>query len=241
VTQTLSTTPTVTGGPGNETLTGGTGADVISGGGGTDILRGGTGADVYLFSSTSGTLSVEEVSRLGSQEADIVQIDALPGDVQIARSGKNVVLSLGDATLTLTNFYQSATSGVVSGTSVEFLRFSDGTRIGVAEISELAWIRGTSGNDSLVGTSSHDTLHGGAGSDTLNGGDGDDTYVSLSGDGDDFVAEMATGNDVIHIADAVLADFVVTRWIDSSGDRITLTRLHHADAPGFHGVRQPSG
>lgn len=65
------------------------------------------------------------------------------------------------------------------------------------DLSPLALVGGTPGDDLLTGTAGNDTLKGGAGVDTMVGGAGDDTYEV--GEAGDLVQEYAGGgNDLVN-------------------------------------------
>ncbi|MBO0881657.1 MAG: hypothetical protein J2P17_15205, partial [Mycobacterium sp.] len=90
---------------------------------------------------------------------------------------------------------------------IEKIEFANGSSWDLATINGNAWIRGTTGADSLSGFNSNDTIFGDLGNDTLNGGNGNDIYVYRSGDGSDTIAET----------------------VNSSGDTLRLTNLNAAD------------
>ena len=62
----------------------------------------------------------------------------------------------------------------------------------LAAINANAWLRGTTGNDTVNGFDGNDTLFGDLGNDTFNGGKGDDVYVYRSGDGADIISESVS-------------------------------------------------
>jgi Ca2+-binding RTX toxin-like protein len=114
-----------------------------------------------------------------------------------------------------------------------------------SQIYDAAWIRGTSGNDtlsggndaeafdsgsgndSISGSGGNDRLLGGSGNDTLSGGAGNDTFIFGSGFGQDIISDFTVGaasDDVIEFHDALFADFAaVMAAATSSGSNTILT------------------
>src|SRR5690606_36531337 len=142
-----------------------------------------------------------------------------PSDIQISRSGSNLVLSLKGSTdkVTLNGYF---TNDGASGYAVDEIRFADGTVWNVEQVKVLA-LQGTEGNDTLTGYAIDDAISGGlgndtlsgqagndvlsgeAGNDTLNGEDGNDALlggdgtVYLYGDNGDDGLDGGTGNDIL--------------------------------------------
>lgn len=116
------------GNAGADTLEGGAGDDVLDGGTGNDILDGGEGNDIFVFARGSGH------DRIISQDPDGTFWDVLQmgtgiasGDITLARSGRDVVLTLdgGDDSLTLVDFLPE-TEGDWP-TALDEIWFVDGT------------------------------------------------------------------------------------------------------------------
>jgi Ca2+-binding RTX toxin-like protein len=66
---------------------------------------------------------------------------------------------------------------------VEQVLFGDGTLWNRSQIFDAAWIRGTSGVDTLSGGNDAETFDGAGGNDPLYGGAGSDTYIYRVGSG----------------------------------------------------------
>ncbi|MCZ4289288.1 Ig-like domain-containing protein [Hoeflea alexandrii] len=66
-------------------------------------------------------------------------------------------------------------------------------------LTDIAFIDGAGGNDTIIGTAGNDTIRGNTGNDTLDGGEGSDTYqVSGTGHGyDNFTDSGAGGTDTV--------------------------------------------
>src|SRR5690606_1582056 len=161
------------GGEGNDQLNGGNGNDVLDGGVGNDTLSGDAGSDVYRFSRGWGQDTVNNYdTSTGKVDAIEFAGDIAPSDIQITRSGNNLVLSLSDSTdkVTVTNYF--LTDGA-SNYKLEEIRFADGTTWGIDKVKESALLS-TAGNDTLTGYASADQISGGAGNDYLYGATGDD-------------------------------------------------------------------
>src|SRR5690606_33105660 len=147
------------GGEGNDYLYGGNGNDILEGGAGNDTLSGDAGSDVYRFSRGWGqdTLSNYDTST-GKVDAIEFAGDIAPSDIQITRSGNNLVLSLSGSTdkVTVTNYF--LTDGA-SNYKLEEIRFADGTTWGIDKVKESALLS-TAGNDTLTGYASADQISG---------------------------------------------------------------------------------
>src|SRR5437016_2359041 len=115
---------------------------------------------------------------------DVLKLDGLnANDVTLSRSGQDLSVAINSTseTITVVKHFTSPWDGI------EQIAFADGTTWDRAAILDHAWIRGTSGSDTLYGTGDADTLDGGAGNDTLNGSDGNDTYIFGVGYGHDTI------------------------------------------------------
>jgi len=187
---------------GNDVLQGGEGNDVLDGGAGNDQLHGGTGDDTYLFGRGGGQDRLIDLG--GTQDTIRFAADVAPGDVQVTKSGRDVVLTISGTNdqITLTQFLLTPLL------QIDEVRFADGTVWDSATVASRAQqdmigtngadtlqgtdgddvLRGLGGNDLITGLSGHDVLDGGDGSDTLTGGSGDDMYVIDSSS--DVVTEL---------------------------------------------------
>lgn len=181
----------ITGNQGTNYLMGNAGNDTLSGEGGNDTLEGGAGNDLYRFARGWGSDTVQNYEA-GPNGLDAIEFaaDILPSDIQVTRSGTNLVLSLGGSgdRITVASFFQN--DGTTSY-AVDEIRFANGTRWTLATIKALA-LQGSSGNDTLTGYSCADSISGGAGNDSIAGGDGNDTLEGGSGDD---VLDGGLGND----------------------------------------------
>lgn len=185
------------GGSGNDILHGEAGDDDLSGGSGDDTLYGGTGNDVYHHGRNEGfDWIVENDSTSGNADSIQFGADVLPGDVLVARSGNDLVVSIyGDAgALRISSWFTG------SERQVEEIRFANGTiwtaaelegRVGLLTEHDDSYV-GSEGANTINGLGGNDTLVGNGGDDVLEGGDGDDEL--FGGNGSDILTGGA-GND----------------------------------------------
>ena len=99
-----------------------------------------------------------------------------------------------------------------------------------ADVTDAAFLMGSSGADRLAGGDGRDTLAGHRGNDRLEGGAGSDTYLFSAGDGHDTIADTAGAGDTIRfgagITPAMLGfkrvgqDLVLS--FEGSSDQITI-------------------
>ena len=201
-------------------------ADTLRGGQGNDNLRGGGSDDTYVFGAGDGNDYIYDYYNNGG--GDVLGLVSWNVDsVRIARSGNDMILTFldqdgvleADTSVTIWNGFNWD-----YGAGIDYFEFSDGTRLGRAEVYGLYLamaptegndivagfnglndvIDGLGGNDTLTGLSGHDRLFGGDGDDILLGGDGDDRL--FGGGGNDTIsgdtgADYLDGGDGIDTAD----------------------------------------
>ena len=208
----------------NENIYGSTAADTIDSKGGNDYQEGRGGGDTYIYATGYGNDSIAEGAVDG---ADVVKLNGLnSSDVTFGRSGNHLqirIISTGE-TLTVQDQF-NGTNGI------EQVVFADSTAWDRDQILSAAWIRGTSGNDTLNGTSSNDIFLGGLGNDTFNSGAGSDTYVYALGDGNDYINDESgstTDVDTLRLTDLNASDLTFSRvgvhlvaTVNSNGQTIT--------------------
>ena len=192
---------TLDGGDGDDTLYDGFGFNVLKGGAGNDWLQGhgtfsgGTGndtlvasdtyfensGDTYLFHVGDGADTIVEWGTTDSYPASADVVRFGPGiaasGTTLARSGNDLVLSIGTDRLTVQGWFADAAR------RIEQFVFSDGTVWSIADIlGKPLNLAGTAGNDVLSGSDGLDNLDGLAGNDTLSASPGDDTLSGGAGD-----------------------------------------------------------
>ena len=164
--------------------------DRLDGGLGNDRLEGGEGADTYVFMRGYGndlifdTGSPEQGDRLILQD---VQLD----DVDFARAGNDLILSIRDTgeTLTLASQYNRSQ---LQTNAIETIQFAD-TVVDFRDLNpEDVDLVGTPGADTLIGTNFAETIDGRGGNDTLIGQSDGDTYLFDVGYGQDQIIDQQT-------------------------------------------------
>lgn len=185
---------------GNDTIRGYDSADTLDGGAGNDLLIGGAGADSYVFGRGYGSDTIDEQgdsSYSGVQDRVIFKSGVLPADIQMSRSGADLILKIGGTAdqLTVRGHFNQLADGYYTGNHIESFEFADGTIWSAAEVEAgVLRFQETSGNDTIIGTDLGETLDGGAGNDLLSGGKGADTYVFGRGYGSDTIDEQGDWN-----------------------------------------------
>jgi Ca2+-binding RTX toxin-like protein len=242
----------LSGGDGFDTLNGGDGNDTLNGGASNDTLKGGAGNDTYMFSSGSGSDTVDERTASGGSGTDTVRLvgyDAEDVRLYTDGTGNLHIVSRADANDHITvSAAISGASGTTSETAVEtvleHIEFDgsfvwdlsagltlegDSTNNTLYGSQNNDTIRGMEGSDNLYGNRGHDLLIGGTVNDTLRGGDGNDTLEgglgvdSLIGGGGADVFSFGALNESTTSSRDVISD-----W--AADDLMKLTGL------GFTGI-----
>src|SRR5260370_228577 len=134
------------------------------------------------------------------------------------------LVSTGD---TFTTFYQFYGNAVSYGLGK--IKFRDGTIWDRTAIAANAWIRGTSGNDSMSLPVTGIAAAGGAGDDGVSvSGTGADTIIFAHGDGHDTLNNPGGGyvrSDVLYLVDSLSTDVQLSR----AGDAMTATLVSTGD------------
>ncbi|MEO9877380.1 MAG: calcium-binding protein [Anderseniella sp.] len=203
-----------------ETINGTSGDDVINGLAGDDTLAGKAGDDTYLYASGDGNDIIDDS---GYATGDVLKLTNLnAADIELSKSGNHLLITTLAAGQVITDNYHflSATS---LNRGIDTIEFADGSSWDYATINANAWIRGTSGNETLTGSNLFDeTLQGYAGDDTMQGRNGADTYIYASGDGNDIINDdVYVAGDVLKLTDLNAADIELSK----SGFNMLITDL----------------
>ena len=202
---------TLLGNGGNDILYGGLGDDALTGGTGNDLLRGDGGSDTYIFGQGFGQDRILASTTAGDVETIVFGAGISAADLIVKRSGNALLLSLNNATDTLTveNYFNTGINRS-AGTAFNF-SFADGTSLSFSDVVEKSLVgtsaadylfgyeeannlSGDEGGDQLYGNGGDDVLSGGLGNDTLYGGTGQDNLAG--GEGVDLLSGQA-GNDLL--------------------------------------------
>jgi len=230
---------------GNDTINGSNNDDAIFGDDGDDTIYGKNGSDTYHYESGDGSDFIDESSATGTDTLAFEDLNA--ADVTLSRLLSNtydlgITVNATGHTITMDDQFWSGDYGI------EQIKFADSTVWDEATFKANAWMRGTSGNDTITGTSDDDTIFGDAGDDTLSGGAGNDTFIFKTNSGNDTINSFVAGavsDDVIKLdglgfADAAAAlaassqvgsDTVVSLGVNGSITLagITASNLHEDD------------
>ena len=220
---------TIDGGAGNDQIFGWEGRDVLIGGLGDDLLQGSWHPDTYIYNLGDGNDVIEEYasSTTGDRETgNRLELGAgiTTENIVVLRDvndWQDVTLTFvgHDGSILLDEQFAGSKYGV------ETIAFADGTT--TWNMTTLAALAGSEGDDSITGTdganrltgfAGNDTIDGGAGNDLLDGGAGadiltggldSDTFVFKNGDGGDTINdfETATGGDIVDVSAFGFADY----------------------------------
>ena len=172
------------GGAGNDMIYGGAGSDELDGGPGNDKLYGEAGDNTYDGGAGDDTFYITATADVdGNGSAGITEGDQTGGGTDTVSFAMYEVKTAPTATV----FSYTLEANVENVTGSKYNDSLTGN--GLANE-----IDGGAGKDTLDGGGGNDTLDGGPGNDTLTGGDGNDIFVIMSGEGNDDIADAATGD-----------------------------------------------
>lgn len=208
----LKTQSPIYGTNGNETIGGTSENEIFVAGLGDDRINSGAGSDLVLYAKGDGSDYLDDGSG-STVDVDALKLtDLNADDITVSRSGVHAKIVVNETghTITLDEQFYSATANW----GFERIEFADGTVWDRAGIQSAAWIRGTSGNDTLSGFSGDDIFQGGAGNDRINSGTGSDSYVYAKGDGNDYIDDASGSTseiDTLRLMDLTADDVFLTR------------------------------
>ncbi|MBR1190231.1 calcium-binding protein [Bradyrhizobium sp. AUGA SZCCT0160] len=226
---------------GNDSISGMSSNDVLFGDLGNDYLRGNNGADTYVYVSGHGNDEVDDES--GSvTDIDVLKFtDLNAGDITLDHVGNNLVVGIISTGATIKIDYQFYS--LTSNWGIEKFQFANGDSWDLATINAHAWIRGTTGNDTIAGSSWNDTFLGGLGNDRFNSGAGSDTYIYALGDGNDYINDDSGSTadiDVLHLTDLNATDLTFSRvgvnlvaTVNSNGQTITFDEQFYSQTANW--------
>jgi Ca2+-binding RTX toxin-like protein len=240
-----------------DTMSGSDHDDVFFGDLGNDTLQGKVGSDVYVYRSGDGSDVISDVMWVSggygsyayggsSSEVDVLRLaDLNASNVTLRRSGGDLYVKDNGTgqEVRVADHFTTAYAGI------ERIEFANGSSWDLAAINATAWIRGTTGNDTLNGFDSNDVLFGDLGNDTLNGGNGNDTYVYRSGDGADIISESVNSSgDVLRFTNLNATDVTLRSdgaslyvKVNATGHEIKVTNYFAATNRGIEKIEFADG
>jgi Ca2+-binding RTX toxin-like protein len=222
------------------------GTTIIAGSGDDTTNFTGSGSDTIVFAKGDGH-DVLDNTGSGYVRNDTLNLtDILPSDVVLTHSGDQMIISVPSTGDTFTVKYQFFAGGS-SVYGINNIKFADGTVWNRATILANAWVRGTTGADSITAPADGVTINPGRGDDTTNlTGSGSDTILFAKGDGHDVLNNTGSGyvrNDTLNLTDILSSDVVLTRSGDqmtinvpSTGDTITVKFQFFAGGTSVYGI-----
>jgi Ca2+-binding RTX toxin-like protein len=224
-----------------ETVVGTPGDDVLQPGPGNDLIQAGAGSDTIIYALGDGSDTINDGANSATQVDVLRFVDLNAADVVFSRQGADLtveVTSSGEVVKVVNQF-----TSPTDFWGIERVHFADGTVWDQSQISAAAWIRGTSGAETLYGTSDADVIDGRGGDDSLRGGNGGDTYVYKAGSGNDIIYENSgdSGADTVKLVGLTSSDVELSRSgsdlfvrIASSGETLKVDNQFN----GSNGIEQ---
>ena len=196
-------------------------ATVDTGAGDDTFSVSGNGSDRFVFGAGSGHDLLDNPGN-GYQRTDVLDLTGLlPSDIVLSRSGNQLIVKISATGETFTALWQFYADGLSYG--IGSIKFADGTIWDRTAIAANAWVRGTSGNDSLTLPATAVTADAGAGDDTISvSGNGSDRIVFAKGYGHDTLTNPGSG----YNRDDTLVLNDINPWevqFSRSGDAMTLS------------------
>lgn len=229
----------------NDTIVGTNAAEQFRGGLGDDELDGGRGDDSYFWESGDGNDIIDDNGRSSETDTLVLTDIADENEILLQRGA-----GFGDLTLTV---LATGETLLIEDSSIETIRFADGSGLDIRDASETLPYIGTDEDDSLFGNFGSDVLIGGLGDDYLVGDGGGDTYVYASGDGRDIIEEYSSSNgtDILQFSDINVNDVQFSRGlfasrdleieIISTGEIITIYDQFSTEEAGLEQIRFADG
>ena len=210
---------TLQGGGGSDYLIGDAGADVAFGGEDSDYFEGGDGAD-YISGETGNDWIIGgagDDTLSGGAGDDYFQYDGAWAGNDIVDGGDGedqVIAGADDTVIGLRSFagIELVTGDGYAGVTIRGSSAADILDFTGATVTDIAWIDGDAGDDTIIGSAGNDVILGSAGHDSLSGADGDD--VIQGSEGNDIV-DGGTGSDQANYLGSS-SDFVLARNADGS-------------------------
>ena len=180
---------TITGTAGDDVITGSSVRDIIIGGDGSDTLNGGGGDDVFVYNALT-ELGFGETVNGGAGVGDTLRIsgsEIFDFTVKTLTAIERLEFGTGENGFQLTSA-QIGGAGIntVVGDGLaddDVLEVLNSTSINLAGVTFTSWnstdlifLQGTNGADTITGSNQDDTIFGLLGADVLNGGDGNDRF-----------------------------------------------------------------
>ncbi|WP_342722668.1 calcium-binding protein [Bradyrhizobium sp. B097] len=213
---------------GNDQIDGTNGDDLLNGGRGQDVIRGFAGSDTYLYRAGDGNDTIDDGADQAAEIDTLRLIDIAPGGVTLTRSGENLLVRVAATgeIITVAGQFRSGSSY----TGIERIAFADSTVWDRATIAVNAWVRGTSGNDSLSLPADGVTVDAGKGDDAISvSGAGSDTIKFAKGDGHDTLDNPGSGyqrSDTLELTDILSSEVQLSR----AGDQMVVTVTSTGDS-----------
>src|SRR5882724_5666290 len=178
---------------GTGTLLGGdTTNDILYINGPNETLKGQGGQDAYVVGNNFGNDVIHDVWQgLGANQEDSIWFAHLNvSDLTFTRDGQDLVITQNGTgqQLRVVDQFAGRRPGLVTAfqdfdTSVEIIKFADGTTWDQSDIAKAVGLNLRPTNGNLIGTGDVDYLYAGNGTTYMSGGNGGDQYFFGRGDG----------------------------------------------------------
>ena len=154
--------------PGDDTIQGHASGDTITAGAGNDRLNAAGGNDTYVFARGFGHDRIENLDD-GAGRIDTIRFagDIQPAELDAARAGNSLWLTVGSDTIEVANFFLDDEASVWRIDRIEF-EAAPGATMDQAQIVALSAVP-TEGDDGLTGTPGADTIAALGGHDQVYG------------------------------------------------------------------------
>ncbi|MEM5494468.1 calcium-binding protein [Hoeflea sp. AS16] len=199
----------ITGTSGDDTLTGTNGDDTFVGGLGDDIImsanaRGSSnngasnGNDTYIYNRGDGDDIYFDGSHSNVEHDVLVLTDINSNDVELSSSNYDLIIrdTVSGSTLINEGFLWS---WATKGQGIDEIRFADGVSFDRTEMRDNAWVRGTSGSETLQQYGAVDSVFfGDTGDDLIMSAQNRGSSNNGANTGNDlFIYRLGDGNDII--------------------------------------------
>jgi Ca2+-binding RTX toxin-like protein len=157
---------------GNDTIVGFNSTETFVGGHGNDVINGGNGNDTYIYARSDGNDVIAEARGNGTGDK-LVFADINADNIVLVRNGTDLTITIAESTPGAGDGGSVKLVGTLIedlGQGVDSIVFANGATWNRSQMAtNVAYVAGTTANETITGTTGSDIIMAGFGNDTLVG------------------------------------------------------------------------